>query len=344
VRYLDSKGILSEIISLLDRSQEFDVAVAYSTGELPRKLIKALDSFLRRGGSFKFLVGIQRNTSGGSLQQLYDLPRSGLDLRCTKRGNFHPKMYLFRSKKGKLTGIVGSSNFSAAGFKTNIEANVLTDEIPVVNQIDSELDKLFNDPKVGAIDQGVIDELSALKPTDDKKRKHAIRRIKLSRIGKPRIYFVNMKSDEVNPYLKKGIYYSSRGGFTKCNAESVRQGDIVILRTIRPSPGVVGISTVKSIENIGKRKERDVRDPSSYLWRRTYVLHYEPIKKPVFQKDGPFNRKGWGVMNRFGVFARALRGTVVGADPRIAGRYMRSYKKARGAISVDPATFSLVAY
>lgn len=334
---------MSEIVRLLGKSQQFEVAVAYSTGVLPRKLIKALDAFLRREGKFKFLVGIQRNTSGDSLQQLYDLPRSGLDLRGTKQGNFHPKMYLFRSKRGKLTAIVGSSNFSAAGFNRNVEANIMVDDISIVNRIATELGSLFDDPKVGAIDQGVIDDLRALRPKDDKKRRNAIRRIKLGRVGKPRIYFVNMRDAEVDPYLKNGVYYSSGGSFTKCSAESIRQGDVVILRTIRPSPGVVGISTIRSVERIRRQKERDVRKPTRYLWKGAYVLHYNPIKKPVFLGDGPFNRKGWGVMNRFGLFGRALRGTVVGANPRVAARYLRWYrKKAKGAVSVSSPILSLV--
>lgn len=348
MRYLDSNDVLSTITGLLPKSTEFDVAVAYSTGRLPRKLIRTLESFLRRGGNFKFLVGISRNTSGDTLQQLYDLPRTGIDLRCTKQSNFHPKMYLFRSRKGKLSGIIGSSNFSAAGFKGNIEANVLIDDPRVLRRIDEEFRQLFGDNRVGPIDQGVIDALIALKPESNEKRRKAIRAIRFSRLGLPRFYFINMRPHEVNSYLKNGKYYSDRRRFVKCRPNLIRKGDVVILRAKRQGGrknGVVGISTIQSIERVGRRQEKDVRSPRGYMRRGIFVLHYLPIGRPIFQYEGRFKRKGWGAINRLGQWARALRGSVVGADPIIAKRYVRWYRKrARGAIRVPIPTLSRIAF
>jgi len=343
VRYLDSRGALSEIIKLLKESSEFNVAVAYSTGQLPKKLIKALEGFLRRGGDFNFLVGIARNTSGKPLQQLYDLPRSGVNLRCTKRWNFHPKLYTFRRKGGKIRGIIGSSNFSAAGFSTNIEANLLVDDVTVVGRMHREFLKHFDDSKVGPIDQGIIDKLNDLKDKNDEERKRAMRRIKLAGFGAPRTYFINMRGDEVSAYLKSGKYYSSLEDFTKCVPENVRKGDVVILRTIRPSPGVVGISTVTGIERVRKNQERDVRKKRGYVWGGAYVVHYEPIKMPIPLSDAPFNWRGWRFKNRFGQYARALQGTVVGSDPEIVRKYLKWYRKqARRAVKVRPEVFSAI--
>lgn len=335
--YLDSRQLTSTIIRLLRRSIEFDVAVAYSTGSLPRKLIRALGNFLRDNGTFKFLVGIQRNTDGRTLEQLYRLRGPGLDMRCTKEGNFHPKMYLFKSNGGTWTAVIGSSNFSRAGLDTNVESNLLIRKTGTVAKIKSEFEGMFNSNSVGQVDWDVIGTLKAMKRPRDKKRQGKINKLILSKAREPRFYFANMIDEQVNPYLRSGKYYASPTGFRKCRIDSIKPGDVVILRSIRE---VVGISKITGIKRLRAREERDVRDRNSFRPQGTYVLYYEPIRGPSPQDDGPFRREGTWRSNRFGQRARALQGAVVGANQTIARRYLRWYRIIAPRATILPLTLA----
>jgi phosphatidylserine/phosphatidylglycerophosphate/cardiolipin synthase-like enzyme len=69
-------------------------------------------------------------TDPDALRDLYDLSRSNgnASLYCYVSGNsgtiYHPKVYLTRDKD-ESSVVIGSSNLTRGGLKTNIEANVL---------------------------------------------------------------------------------------------------------------------------------------------------------------------------------------------------------------------------
>lgn len=329
--YVKSRDMVPTISKLLSKSRQLDVAVAYSTGKLPSGLLKAIAKFLKKGGRFNFLVGVQRNTQSYPLQQLFKLRGSGLDLRCTNDAVFHPKLYLFHPSWGnKETAIVGSSNFSASGFGRNIEVNVVVKEHSTLQQLDSEFRTMFDGSDVGRIDQELIDDLKN-RERKTGNRKSTGQLMELRRPGERQYYFANMTHEQAGSYLRAGKYYSREAGFVFCRPENVREGDVVILRTTMKErrgmqTGVVGISTVKGLVRVRARQEKDVRNPSRYRPQGTYVLLYNPIRKPIPHSDRPFNRRK--ISNRFGQPAQALQGSLVAARVKVANRYIQEYEKA----------------
>src|SRR5207247_1389494 len=89
-------------------------------------------SFLQRGGTIRFVVGIDiENTSKEGLEALLALTPHG-DIQTVIRHNehpsvtFHPKVYLF-SNNARARLIVGSNNLTESGLFTNTEAGLQVD-------------------------------------------------------------------------------------------------------------------------------------------------------------------------------------------------------------------------
>ncbi len=101
-------------------------------------------------GSITATVGVAFNqTHPDSLDFLKEL---GADLRVFQESNklFHPKVYLFSSKKNEAL-FIGSSNFTYSGFFDNIEINVLVEGLlkqkvkTQISQIKKQLKKWHSD-------------------------------------------------------------------------------------------------------------------------------------------------------------------------------------------------------
>lgn len=111
------------------------VAFAKRSGN-EKRLLKALTTFARRGGTIALTVGadVFGQTIRGSeydalqtiLHALEPFPSAKLYLYHERGRTFHPKLYLFSSEStGKALVIVGSSNWTRGGLIENVEANVL---------------------------------------------------------------------------------------------------------------------------------------------------------------------------------------------------------------------------
>ena len=110
---------------------ELSIAVAWVRASGTAHLSDALSSFLTKGGTLKFVVGIDlHNTTREGLAALLEFEKLG---NCStyvchnEAGSiFHPKVYLFENEE-EARLIVGSNNLTAAGLYINVEAGLRVD-------------------------------------------------------------------------------------------------------------------------------------------------------------------------------------------------------------------------
>lgn len=99
----------------------------------------ALDALLTSDSKVKALVGTHGNATDPScLEKILD----GFGRRCLRivgAGGplFHPKLYLFRSPGERAIAWVGSANFTGAGFKSNREIVLESDDPGVVKPLEA---------------------------------------------------------------------------------------------------------------------------------------------------------------------------------------------------------------
>lgn len=131
-----ASDLLSLVRSELERSEEAWIASAFYTPGIINILTHDLNRFIARGGNIHVILSTTGNfTAPEHIEHLRDfIP--GLHLRVyhppgipfdqNPSRNFHVKAYLFRHRTGKGSAIIGSSNFTEAGFRSNIEWNYYT--------------------------------------------------------------------------------------------------------------------------------------------------------------------------------------------------------------------------
>lgn len=139
----------TDLIELLNSGEwtSVDIAVAWVRESGLRHLRNSLESFLRRGGNLRFVVGVDLdNTSKEGLAALLSLESIGAASTYINHNEagavFHPKLYLFRNDEAAKL-IVGSNNITEAGLFRNTEAGLQVECKPN--------DTLVNDV-LGAID------------------------------------------------------------------------------------------------------------------------------------------------------------------------------------------------
>ena len=124
----DMTSILAPAISV---ASDVRIAVAYVSNGGLKQIIPSIKTALNAGAYVEFLIGMDsRATDPNAVRHLYDLSLSTnqATLLCfatrTSSAIYHPKMYLLRDSK-IATSIIGSSNLTKRGLKTNIEANLV---------------------------------------------------------------------------------------------------------------------------------------------------------------------------------------------------------------------------
>lgn len=127
---LDNRGrsVESAIEESLRDAQRLAAAVAYSTPDGLSVFEEATGSLGRRGGSARFLTGLDDLvTDLRGLQRVAELPgaecRVFLPRFSDDGARFHPKLYIFEGRN-EANLIVGSANLTGAGLATNYEAAV----------------------------------------------------------------------------------------------------------------------------------------------------------------------------------------------------------------------------
>lgn len=106
-----------------------NIGVAYATYSAYKLFKKDFEQFLRRDGKIRALFDVEKLITDKQLiEEFATMPG---DCECkfflkshhTTNNNFHSKLYLFYNEE-RYSVIVGSSNFTLNGFKSNIETNV----------------------------------------------------------------------------------------------------------------------------------------------------------------------------------------------------------------------------
>jgi HKD family nuclease len=131
-------------------AKEFAFASALVSSTGVAAIRESLQHCLAHGGVGKILIGIDLPTDPKALETLLAISQkhSGrLELkyfRPLKSQIFHPKLYVFKSRSGKSTAIIGSSNFTSGGLNKNYEANLWIQENGVVARLRDYFDEHFD--------------------------------------------------------------------------------------------------------------------------------------------------------------------------------------------------------
>ena len=131
-----SQGV-EKIISECLTSGEYDdfkFSSAYARKSAVTLLQPALKSFLSNNGRLQCVIGVNQGvTSYQAIKSLLEISSNAdVYVRCAVKGRatFHHKVYMFNSSFNNSSiqkCIVGSSNFTQGGLKTNEECSVLLD-------------------------------------------------------------------------------------------------------------------------------------------------------------------------------------------------------------------------
>jgi HKD family nuclease len=139
----------SVLVPAVATANDIRIAVAFVSRDGLSQIMPSIRTTLEAGTYVEFLVGMDpRATDPSAIKDLYALSRetSQASLFCFASRNtsaiYHPKMYLARDSQ-TATAIIGSSNLTRRGLKTNIEANVVIKDA-VHAEIVSEIYSTYN--------------------------------------------------------------------------------------------------------------------------------------------------------------------------------------------------------
>ncbi len=145
------KNLLTELSAEISKSKDVKIAVAflkYSGYDLIKENILEC---LENGGKMEFLVGLDFNTTDAkAIKALQEIESNNPLLKCycfsdTLKNDtpvFHPKLYLLNDGN-HATVMIGSSNLTGGGLKTNVEINAII-KSEVNNEIISDIYGLYN--------------------------------------------------------------------------------------------------------------------------------------------------------------------------------------------------------
>jgi superfamily II DNA or RNA helicase/predicted house-cleaning noncanonical NTP pyrophosphatase (MazG superfamily) len=184
-----SKNRLIDLIDAeLNRSEAAWIASAFYSPGITNLLVSSFERFMRCGGSLYILLSTMGNivrpeyfthlkqfVPGANLK-VYHPPGLSFDQNPP---HFHVKTYLFRHRAGTGSMLIGSSNFSEAGFTKNIEWNYFSqgeinlpfDGLPPFAAALNEFERCWSDESVEVTDTFIEgyrkrwEPVSAFKPS-----------------------------------------------------------------------------------------------------------------------------------------------------------------------------------
>lgn len=145
----------SMLVPTIKTADDVRIAVAFVSNDGLSEIMPSVRTALNAGAYVEFLVGMDVHaTDLSAIEDLYALSRETrkASLLCfASRGAssiYHPKMYLVRENQA-ATAVIGSSNLTRRGLKTNIEANLVIKEdvhAEIVSEIYSTYSRLKYHP------------------------------------------------------------------------------------------------------------------------------------------------------------------------------------------------------
>jgi len=165
VSFLDSSTLLPELQKSFETAKSARIAVAFFGKKGYDVIAEPLENSLRNKRKVTFVVGISNyhTTDWQALDGLVKLKKrfNTLDVRYYNNEGFHPKLFAFKSRKESRV-IIGSSNLTGAGLKSNVEANLLVTGKPdheTFAQIDLFWNNILREAQI--LDEDVVDKYKA---------------------------------------------------------------------------------------------------------------------------------------------------------------------------------------
>jgi len=143
------RNTASVLVPAIETASDIRIAVAFVSSDGLSQIMPSVRMALAAGAFVEFLVGMDpRATDPFAVKDLNAMFRASSQgaLLCFAPRNasaiYHPKMYLTRDNQ-TATAIIGSSNLTRRGLKSNIEANVVIRD-DVHSEIVSEIYSTYN--------------------------------------------------------------------------------------------------------------------------------------------------------------------------------------------------------
>lgn len=144
-----SRKMASVLCPIIERSSDVRVAVAFMSSRGLAIIRPSLTSAIRSGATVELLVGLDmRTTEPEALGGVMDLvsESENVSMYCyvglTGASTYHPKLYLCHTPD-MVASIVGSSNLTEGGLRSNVEINLLI-EGHVRDEMVSDLHAAYN--------------------------------------------------------------------------------------------------------------------------------------------------------------------------------------------------------
>jgi HKD family nuclease len=144
-----SKKLMEKLLLAMVKSNDFRIAAAFvSTGGISL-LEQGLQDCIKRNCYIEFVLGIDLTvTDPKALWALYQLSKANQNVKLycysssNSEGIYHPKLYV-ANQLFVVTAIIGSSNLTEGGLRSNVEVNVLIESEPDLDIV-SNIYALYN--------------------------------------------------------------------------------------------------------------------------------------------------------------------------------------------------------
>ena len=146
---LYEKELLTAVQRRLMSARRFKIATAMISAAGVNNVDESISICLKKGGTGEILIGIDLPSEPKAMQELLRIQADYADqltlkiFSRLKNRIFHPKLFIFESRNGRRSAIIGSSNLTGGGLTENYEANVLVEADTVAGELSDYFDEHF---------------------------------------------------------------------------------------------------------------------------------------------------------------------------------------------------------